>query len=189
MKSFAEVVGKTKTTSIPLKAPVSHCGEPAMFLYEDDITNLASPFQFALVGKFSHSSPSLLETKTAFETFWFEISIRIFFFVFLQCNAYLNSIQQWKDYHQVWLREQMVLKEVSCKNFQMVCRVHYCPNLGKFSLFTSSFFKQGKFIFNFGNTLGKPMKRDAAATDLTRPIVARVCIEMDILKKFHIVFG
>lgn len=39
-------------------------------------------------------------------------------------------------------------------------------------------------LFSIGSTLGKPMRRDAATANLTRPSVARVCMEMDLLKKF-----
>lgn len=39
-------------------------------------------------------------------------------------------------------------------------------------------------LFALGNTLGTPLRLDATTITLSRPSVARVCIEMDLLKKF-----
>lgn len=38
-------------------------------------------------------------------------------------------------------------------------------------------------LFSIGSTLSVPMKMDTATAELTRPSVARMCIEMDLLKK------
>ena len=39
-------------------------------------------------------------------------------------------------------------------------------------------------LFSIGRTLGAPLKMDAATAILDRPSVARMCIEMDLLKMF-----
>ena len=39
-------------------------------------------------------------------------------------------------------------------------------------------------LFSFAGLVGSPMKMDAATAILARPSVARVCVEMDLLKKF-----
>src|SRR3954470_17173316 len=38
-------------------------------------------------------------------------------------------------------------------------------------------------LFSIGSLLGKPLTLDAATADLSRPNVARVCVEIDLLKK------
>lgn len=45
-------------------------------------------------------------------------------------------------------------------------------------------FFQNESLFSIASALGTPMQRDTATTNLTRPSVARVCVEMDLLKKF-----
>src|SRR4051812_5061445 len=38
-------------------------------------------------------------------------------------------------------------------------------------------------LFNIGSLLGKPLTLDAPTADLSRPSVARVCVEVDLLKR------
>lgn len=59
-KSFADVVGSGRSSAaIALKVPRVYRGEPALFFSDEEIASLSSPFQFSLIGKFSHSRPSL----------------------------------------------------------------------------------------------------------------------------------
>src|SRR2546430_15288690 len=50
------------------------------------------------------------------------------------------------------------------------------PNLPLFL-----FNKRG--LFSIGSLLGKPLTLDSATADLSRPSVARVCVEVDLTKK------
>src|SRR4051812_13507762 len=38
-------------------------------------------------------------------------------------------------------------------------------------------------LFSIGSLLGKPLTLDSATADLSRPSVARICVEIDLLKK------
>ncbi|KAM7488094.1 hypothetical protein LguiB_025578 [Lonicera macranthoides] len=66
LKSFADVVGTSRSSSILLKSPSSHKGEPALFSLKKYIVALSSPFKYALIGKFSHGHPLLMEIKSVF---------------------------------------------------------------------------------------------------------------------------
>lgn len=60
-KTFANVVGRFKTATINFKLEELgvHRDESALFFTDGDIKNLAIPFQFALIGKFSHGKQSM----------------------------------------------------------------------------------------------------------------------------------
>lgn len=77
-----------------------------MFFSEEDIVNLASPFKFALVGKFSHGRPSLPEIKAALEKFGLKSAFTI---GLLDGKHVLLYFIHEEDYHRVWLREQWYL--------------------------------------------------------------------------------
>lgn len=102
IKSFAEVVGKARSPSIPLEPPATHLVEPALFFSEEDIDNLASPFQFALIGKFSHGRPVLAEIRAAFESFSLKSPYTIGLMDPRHILIHFNSE---KDFLRVWLRE------------------------------------------------------------------------------------
>ena len=71
-KTFADVVGRFKITeTLNLKELGVHQGELALFFTDEDIENLATPFQFALIGKFSRGKPSLPGIRATFDSIGF----------------------------------------------------------------------------------------------------------------------
>lgn len=77
LKSFAEVVGKVQTEQIDLKSPSMYREEPALFFSDEDIVRLSSSFKFALVGKFLHGRPALLEVRAAMVLFRMKASVSV----------------------------------------------------------------------------------------------------------------
>lgn len=64
-KPFAAVVGGSSLVTIVAKAPSSNRGEPALFFSDEEISQVSSPFNFALISKFSHGRPSLPNIRAA----------------------------------------------------------------------------------------------------------------------------
>lgn len=73
-KLFADVVGKTQSSSISLKSPSTYRGEPAMFFTEKDIDSLPAPFKMTLVYKFSHGRPLLPKIRETLESFGMKVA-------------------------------------------------------------------------------------------------------------------
>lgn len=93
------------------------------------------------------------------------------------------------DYHCVWLREQWLLKRFSIRvfkwtpDFRLDVESSIAPVWVSFPLLPVQFFDK-QSLFPIASALGAPMKADAATATLVRPSVAKVCVEMDLLKKF-----
>lgn len=58
------------------------------------------------------------------------------------------------------------------------CKIDHCCNMGKFSI-----------SFNLFLSMSVPLKMDASTTVLVGSTVARMCTEMDLLKKFLVEYG
>ena len=86
-KPFAEIVGGSRSPSIVLKPPGVYRGEPATFFSKEDIANLLPPFQFTLVGKFSHGRPSLKEIHSALNS----IVLKAAFMVGMPCFLLISA--------------------------------------------------------------------------------------------------
>ena len=77
-RSFAEVLQNQLSLSPCKVKPLSQFkGEPAVLFSEEDITKLAAPFQFAVVGKFSHGRPNLDTIRKSFSAIRFQSSFTI----------------------------------------------------------------------------------------------------------------
>lgn len=68
-------------------------------------------------------------------------------------------------------------------NFRIDAETSIAPIWVNFHQLHVHFFRK-QSLFSIAGTLGSSMKTDAATASLNRPNVARVCVEMDILKKF-----
>lgn len=65
-KSFASLFSAEAPSPIEIKKPIAHRGEPAGFFMREDIDRLAVPYQFSVVGKFSHGRPKFEEIRRVF---------------------------------------------------------------------------------------------------------------------------
>ncbi|KAM7462626.1 hypothetical protein LguiA_030747 [Lonicera macranthoides] len=188
-KSFAEVVSGNRAESIDLKEPSVYRGEPAVIFSEADILSLSfsSPFKFALVGKFSHGCPALSDIRKVLESF----DPKAPFTVGLMDNKHiLMRFNHEDDFHRIWLREQWFVMRFPMRvfkwtyEFRIDAESALAPVWVSFPLLPINFLKK-ESLFSIGKTLGQPLKMDSATVDLTKPSVARVCIEMNLLKKFQ----
>lgn len=169
-KSFAEIVGKSTPASIPLKAPSSFHGEPATFFSEEDNINLSSPYQFSLVGKFSHERPSMPELKVAFETIGLKSSVSL---GLLDAKHLLIRFTHEEDFHRVWLREMWYLKGFRMRIFKWtldfrVDVVFNCSSWVNLHFLPVQFFAKESLLSICGN-IGRPLKLNAATTVIARP--------------------
>lgn len=158
----------------------------AILFFEEDIANLASPFKFALVGKFSHGRHTSPEIKYSFKKFGLKSNYTI---KLLDGKRILIRFYNEEYYHCVWLREQQYLTSYPLRifkwtpNFRVDVETLIAPVWANFRRLPIHFYQKPN-LFSIASTLGVPLKMDAATTDITRPSVARVCVEMDLLKKF-----
>ena len=185
-KTFADVVGNSSSSDISLKTPGSHRGEPAVFFSDEDVALLSSPFKFALVGKFSHGRPSIAEIRSVFETIGLKAAFNI---GLLDQKHILIRFFHEEDFQRMWLREQWYIKKFPMRvfkwspQFRVDAESSIAPIWVSLPYLPVQFFSKHS-VFSIVGTFGTPMKLDAATSSLSRPSLARVCVEMDLCKKF-----
>ncbi|KAG8382745.1 hypothetical protein BUALT_Bualt05G0109200 [Buddleja alternifolia] len=43
-----------------------------------------------------------------------------------------------------------------------------------------------RFLYHIASLIGKPLKLDEATTEIDNPVVARICVEINVLEKFQL---
>src|SRR5436190_17626985 len=149
------------------------------------MATLSKPLKLSLVGKFSHGRPTMERSRLFFS----KLGLRGGFSLgHLDQKHMLIRLNDEEDFKRIWFRESLYLDGFPMRifkwspEFRLDCESSIVPvwiSLPNLPLFL--FNKSG--IFSIGSILGKPLTLDAATADLSRPNVARVCVEIDLLKK------
>ncbi|XP_027062037.1 uncharacterized protein [Coffea arabica] len=159
-------------------------GEAAVLVSREDTDRLATPFRWALVGKFSHGRPTLKDIRKFFAALnlrdHVSVGLMDYRHVLIKCVAEADFNRIWtKGIWQLgkfsmrvfrWTRESHMHKESSLVPVWMALPalpIHY---FGKHSL------------FSILSLVGRPLFLDSAMAAGTCPSVARVCVEVDEAK-------
>ncbi|KAG8383586.1 hypothetical protein BUALT_Bualt04G0029100 [Buddleja alternifolia] len=152
---------------------------------EDDF--IAAPYQYYLVGKFSHGYPTMTRLRAKFAALGLNSGFKI---------GVLDNKHVWirlfdpNDYARVWMKQtwyfdgfpMRVLKWTS--DFNPTEESPIMPIWIKvFGLRPHWFHRQ--FLYHVASLIGKPLKLDEATTEIDNPVVARMCVEVNVLKKLH----
>ncbi|KAL0908326.1 hypothetical protein M5K25_022815 [Dendrobium thyrsiflorum] len=153
-RSFVEALsGSSSDVRFPDVKISSFRGLPSLWISELEIRTLAAPFQFALVGFFPSKRPSL-------------DSIRRFFFILKlngEASVTLLDPLNWSPLLDVGVESPVIPIWVSF----LQLRPHlYSPRI----------------LHGLASIFGKPLKIDTATSVGSRPSVAHVLVEIDIMK-------
>ena len=100
-KSFAQLFSQPVESPIQVKPTTKYKGEAAVIFSKAEADKLASPFRWALVGKFSHGRPSLEGVRKFFSTLNLKDNVSIglmdYRHVLLKCFAE-------QDFNRIWTR-------------------------------------------------------------------------------------
>ncbi|XP_027183870.1 uncharacterized protein LOC113782162 [Coffea eugenioides] len=163
-KSFAALFSNnTATPSLSVLAtPSTHKGEPALIFSQVAMEKLAAPYRLALVGKFSRGRPKLEE-----------------FFAQFHSDA---------DFHRVWARGIWYVHGHPMRVFKWTPSFH----VDREPSVVLVWFQMPKLplhlfhketLFQIAEVVGVPLLVDAATLAVSRPSVARVCVEVDLMKQ------
>ncbi|KAF8378809.1 hypothetical protein HHK36_030158 [Tetracentron sinense] len=191
--SYAAIVGRQTSSqaiqsqiTLPFKKPGIFKGEPEIYFIEEESCLLATPHRFTLIAKCSYGRPPLDVIKAHMKK---SEGLRLAFSVgILDSRHLLFRFSSEVDFLMIWLKEVVYIKGYLFRFFKwtpsfesglepsiVLIWVSF-PNL-PIHLFNNS------ALESIGSILGKVLKIDGPTKTFTRPSVARVCIEMDILKK------
>ncbi|CDP20930.1 unnamed protein product [Coffea canephora] len=185
-KSFSQLFSQPATSPIHIQQASVYKGEAAVVFSKADADKLAAPFQWALVGKFSHGRPSLEDIRKFFASLNLKDHVSIglmdYRHVLIKCMAeadfnriWMRGIWQLGKYPMRvfrWTREFHVLRESSLAPVWVVLPalpIHYFDKHSLFSILSP---------------VGRPLFLDSATAAGTRPSLARVCVELDVAKSF-----
>nr|XP_027067822.1 uncharacterized protein LOC113693489 [Coffea arabica] len=185
-KSFSDLFsGNSSQPALKLQAmATTHKGEPAMLFSKEDLDVLASPYRFALVGKFSRGRPKLEEIRKFFST----LDLREKTTVGLMDSRHVViHMGNEADFLRVWARGIWYVSGFPMRVFKWSPAFHVdkepsvVPVWFQLPKLPLHYF-QKEAIFQISSVLGIPLFVDAATSAVARPSLARVCVEIDLLQ-------
>ncbi|KAF8389111.1 hypothetical protein HHK36_025797 [Tetracentron sinense] len=191
--SYAAIVGRQTSSqaiqsqiTLPFKKPGIFKGEPALYFTEEESCLLATPHRFTLIAKCSYGRPPLDVIKAHMKK---SEGLRLAFSVgILYSRHLLFRFSSEEDFLMIWLKEVVYIKGYLFRFFKWTPSFESGLEPSIVPIWVS-FLNLPIHLFNnsalesIGSILGKVLKIDGPTKTFTRPSVARVCIEMDILKK------
>lgn len=188
-KSFASILREIKNPSVPdhqpLLPPSTYHGEPELKLSSDLIARFSEPFRLTLVGKFSHGRPTMERTRLVFS----KLDLKGNFSVsHLDHKHLLIRLEHEGDFTRLWLKELLYVDSFPMRIFKWSASFRAdvessvvpvwisLPNLPLFML-------NKQCLFSIGNLVGQPLTLDLATAELKRPSLAKICVQVDLLKK------
>ncbi|KAG6536581.1 hypothetical protein ZIOFF_001639 [Zingiber officinale] len=166
------------------KPAIIYNNKPGIFYTEEEVSSLAKPFEFSLIGKFSGSHPPYAVVLQAFRN----LGLLSFFNIrFLRSGYVFMHLKSSEDMARVWIRGVWYIGGVPLRIFKWTPYFSYTaestvvPVWIHFPDLPIHMFSKAT-LFSATGIIGKPIKIDEATTDCSRLSVARVCVEIDLLK-------
>ncbi|KAG6534066.1 hypothetical protein ZIOFF_007947 [Zingiber officinale] len=151
---------------------------------EEEVSSLAKPFEFSLIGKFSGSRPPYAVVLQAFRN----LGLSSFFNIrFLRSGYVFMRLTSSEDMAWVWIRGVWFIGGVPLRIFKWTPYFSYTaessvvPVWIRFPDLPIHMFSKAT-LFSAASIIGKPIKIDEATADCSRLSVARVCVEIDLVK-------
>ncbi|KAL0921564.1 hypothetical protein M5K25_008649 [Dendrobium thyrsiflorum] len=159
-RSFRDALSGVSSSSEFPELKLSSChGLPTLWISDEEMRDLAVPFEFALVGKFPGRRPSL------------EAIRKIFFLLKLSGNFSVTLLNS-KNILVKFVNDLDYCRVFSHRSY-FVSFLNLRPHL-----FTV------RILFGLGSLFGRPLRTDNATSTGLRPSVARVLVELDVKKKY-----
>ncbi|XP_027166481.1 uncharacterized protein LOC113766495 [Coffea eugenioides] len=185
-KFFSALFSSSSQQRSPVVAAVStHRGEPAISFAREAIEAVAQPFCFSLVGKFARKRPLMEDIRK----FFLSLDLKATFSIgLLDARHVLIRLHNEADFLRVWTRNVWYILGSPMRVFKWTPSFHVDKEL----LLVPVWFSLPKLpmhlfdkqcLFQIVSCLGRPLFIDAATAALSRPSVARVCVEIDLLKE------
>ncbi|XP_077218841.1 uncharacterized protein LOC143853027 [Tasmannia lanceolata] len=169
-------------------AQVSVCrGEPAIYFDESVLTSNAEKFKYCLVGKFPYSWPSLAHIREWVSRKWklkgnCSVTLLDLHHVFIR----LDNIS---DMLRIWVRNRWWIDGHLMKIFKWTPEFQWAqgePSLAAvwivLPLLPVVFFEEDA-LFSIASLVGNALAIDTPTRILSRTNVARICVEVNLLKK------
>lgn len=173
--------------------PGKHKGFPAIAFSKPHVQRIASSFQWALIGKFSQGynkehphlgRPPVERLHKYFESLDFRGTYQI---GLLDNRHLLIQFHLQEDFLHMYSRPVWYIKGIPMRIFKWSSNFHVDREIPLAPVWISlprlpvHFFERST-VFAIASLLGTPLRLDSATASLKRPSMARVQIELDLLK-------
>ncbi|KAG8369504.1 hypothetical protein BUALT_Bualt14G0020500 [Buddleja alternifolia] len=131
-------------------------GRKTIFLSKEEDEFMAARYQYSLVGKFSHGYPTMTRLHSKFAALDLKSGFKIGVLDHKHCTSDFDPNEE-SPIMPIWIKI--------------------------FGLKPHWFHRQ--FLFHIASLVGKPLKLDEATVEFDNPIVARICVELNVLEKLN----
>ncbi|KAL0401939.1 UNVERIFIED_CONTAM: hypothetical protein Slati_4223800 [Sesamum latifolium] len=157
-------------------------GEPGIIYSSEETKYLASRLKFSLVGKFSHGLPNLNFLRNRIIKLGLKGTVNVGRLNFKHVLIRLNNEE---DFSRLWLRGEWTFDNFHMRvfkwspDFDPQTESPIAPVWIKLPGLPVHLFEKNA-LFTFAAKIGKPLRMDEPTADLSRPDLARVCVEIDL---------
>ncbi|VFQ76029.1 unnamed protein product [Cuscuta campestris] len=146
--------------------------------------NLCAMFVRTIVGRFTKGRPCLISIRKAFERIAFEKNFTV---SFLDETHILINFESENDFLRCLLRKYWKINGFVLKVFRWTHDFDPAIDSPLIPVWISLeglpiHLFDSLALYSIANLIGKPLKTDAATASLSRPSVARICVEVDTSK-------
>ncbi|CAI9117200.1 OLC1v1018546C1 [Oldenlandia corymbosa var. corymbosa] len=161
-------------------------GVPILEYEEDEYDKLVAPHQLSLIGKFSYGRPKMEEVHKEFKKLGFHGGYTL---GLMNPRHVLIRFEREEDYQRCWIKMFWNIAGFSMRILKWRSGFKFEEDPPIVPIWVSLFdlpieFLNPEVIFSMATAIGKPLKVDAPTLNMTRPLVARFCVEVDLTKEF-----
>ncbi|KAL0296084.1 UNVERIFIED_CONTAM: hypothetical protein Sradi_6660500 [Sesamum radiatum] len=157
-------------------------GEPEIRFSKAETEHLADRLRYALVGKFSHGLPCINFLKNRLVKLDLRGTVTV---GIINLKHVLIQLSNEEDFSRLWLRDDWQFDSFHMRVFKWTPKFNpqiespIAPAWIKLPELPCHLFEK-RALFGLASLIGKPLRMDEATTDLSRPSLARVCVEIDL---------
>ncbi|CAI9112486.1 OLC1v1012943C1 [Oldenlandia corymbosa var. corymbosa] len=160
-------------------------GTPTLEYEDEEFERLVAPHRLCLVGKFSYGRPKMEEIHNEFKKIGFQGGYTL---GRMNPRHVLIRFDQEEDYQRCWIRIFWNIGGYSMRILKWKPGFKFQEYPSVMPIWVSLYdlpieFMHPEVIFSMEMALGKPLKVDAPTLNMTRPSVARFCVEIDLTKE------
>ncbi|PIN11890.1 hypothetical protein CDL12_15503 [Handroanthus impetiginosus] len=154
---------------------------------EQEMADLSKPFNFALIGKFSHGYPPMQTLRLKMAGFGLKGDFNI---GVLNIKHVLIRLTLEEDYTRLWMRQLWFFDGFPMRLFKWTPTFNPREESSLIPVWINlpnlpiQFFNKNA-LFSISSMIGTPLRIDEATAALTRPSNARVCIEIDLMQQLE----
>ncbi|CAI9115354.1 OLC1v1016241C1 [Oldenlandia corymbosa var. corymbosa] len=159
-------------------------GTPTLEYEDDEFEKLIAPHRLSLVGKFLYGCPKMEEIHKEFKKIGFNGDYTL---GLMNPRHILIRIEEEDDYQRCWIRTFWNIAGFSMRILKWTLGFRFEEDPPVVPIWVSLYDWQVEFmhpevIFSMASAIGQSLKVDTLTLNMTRPSVARFCVEVDLMK-------